>query len=193
MRLVGATRRFPVSRKPLLLCLVVAALLLSAQPVFAQLEPYSIFPYPQNDQRTYEVASDQSIVIGWAWAATTPGLVRAYIAATEHQLDVVGITDPSWHTHLSYEDSRQYNGDILPWNPLPYSPECIRGHTPTSFSPWMYDLGPLPVGMYELHWTTRTNHRVTDGCLWGEHGRSSPALPTGEGGITFYITVLPGE
>ena len=142
-------------KKILAAFIALGLLLVPVAAVQAQLnEQYISLPFADE---TVSVSASDYIVIGYGWAACTPGLVRTYLSAMHHEIRVDDVV-------ISIADGKdQY------WGPITENPDanlapCIAGNKRTGWSAhWRYPLGTLTPGEHEVYFYHWLDHPVIDG------------------------------
>jgi hypothetical protein len=156
----------------LLLCLAFA---LPPATGFAQSGDDSVVINPyQQDYVT--VSTNDDLILGFGWAACTPGLVQAYITAAHYQWTLDG--DPIF----SGEETAQYFGPIYPLGACHW---CLIGNGTGWMSSFRYSIGTLTPGTYEIRLLHRLDHPVIDGADLDGDGR----LDRREGEVEYAVTV----
>jgi hypothetical protein len=159
----------------LLLCLAFAP---ASATVFAQSGNNIVLIYPLfQDEIT--VTTEQELILGFGWAACTPGLVRSYITAAHYEwyLDSVLIVPDV--------DAAQYFGPIQPAGPVPW---CLIGKGTSWKSYWTYSIGTLDSGTYVIRVISWLDHEVIDGSDIDGDGRLDHWGDTiWDGTVTVYV------
>ena len=150
---------------PLLLVLFFVAVVPVAQA--DGLEPLIITPYRGGPE--FYAAAGQEVIIRAHWLACNRGLTEAFIHAASVSMEV---TLPDGSRYLTVEPpSRGYwSSPAATETPVPS--ECIAGGANTLWgTEWLYSLGQLQPGDYELHFVWAFDHQLADGGDWDGDGR----------------------
>ena len=138
----------------LLCCLLIIAIVSSVQ---AQGDPLVITPY--RGPAEYHVAEGREVIIRAGWGACTRGLAEASRHASTVSMDIQYGGSP-W---LAVEPpSHDY------WNPPQSSPAadpnaCVMQTDLSWWTEWLYSLGALEAGTYDVHFVWTFLHPLPDG------------------------------
>jgi hypothetical protein len=160
-----------------LISLVLAILLFSismSQGAGAQSEPEEVeITVWYTDPDHFDIAPGQVAVIRAGWAACTPGLVRAFIEASDFEAilyddagqQVIGLTS---------EDIDRLWGPVVP---SPGVQASCQGNQEPDSAERRYVLRDLPPGTYTLHSSLRMKHPLIDGGDYDGDGRPDRFYP----------------
>jgi hypothetical protein len=143
---------------PRVFLLVGIALLLLTTPSVAQPidTPILLSPFIQPDGSTVTVSSDQEIMFVSGWAACTPGLVRSFIQAIHLEWTINDQPTPP------FAEANRYWEKISKMESAPGF-HCEAGNGSVWQSLWLYPVGTLEPGSYQVHSRAWLAHPVLDG------------------------------
>ena len=138
----------------LVCCLLIIAVVSSVQ---ANGDPLVITPY--RDGPDYYAAAGREVIIRAGWGACTRGLARASIHASTVSMAVV-LDGAPWL--IVEPPSHDY------WNPPQSAPitgpnACVMQNDSSWWTEWLYSLGALEAGIYDVHFIWTFLHPLPDG------------------------------
>jgi hypothetical protein len=138
-----------------LVLLLLAGLVVATGTAGAQ--PTEVRIYPYEDGWTYDIYPGQVGVVWAGWAACSPGLVRTWIGASNHELTLDEVTI------LTPEDGDELWSAIEIFeSPPPFAPYCVGTGRP-AMANWQYVLDGLAPGVYSLGSRIWIDHPLIDG------------------------------
>ena len=162
------------------LCLLIVA---TVSLVEADDDPKIISPYIGGP--VYEADVGQEVIIRIAWAVCNRGLAEAFTHAASISMDV----DRDGSPWLTVEPpSRSF------WSPLQTSPKpsginCVMRTDVIWWTEWLYSLGALEVGSYDVHFSGTLAHPLPDGA--DHDGDGAPDVFSGESfNSDYYFTIV---
>jgi hypothetical protein len=155
----------------LLLTLTLTILAVVPATALADGSEVPIIPWiPDQDWHIYP--GDQGVVRS-GWGACSPGLVKAWIRASNYVFTLEVEGEQPFLT-LTPEEIDQLWGPI---EPFVFSPDvCVAGRKPSS-AVWRYELGTLDAGRYVLRYSHWVDHQLIDGADYDGDGKPDMFTP----------------
>jgi hypothetical protein len=162
MELVGGFTMKRAVFITLLLCLLIVAV---ASLVQAESEPLVITPY-RSEPEIYTSAG-REVIIRAGWGACTRGLAQASVHAStiSMEIDYNGIpwvtVEPPSRNYWNQPESTDFTGLNA----------CVMNTKFGWWTEWLYSLGMLEAGTYDVHFFWTFTHPIPDGGDYDGDGR----------------------